>query len=262
MRVRRIGSRDNAEFKALRALADDPREVRRQGRTLADGPHLVALCLRHASPSRVLVAEGARESPEVAQLLAAAADIERIELTDTLFRAISPVASPTGIAAVFVPPLAAEGIPGGDAVLLDAVQDPGNVGAILRSAAAAGVGNVVLGRGCAGAWTPRVLRAAQGAHFHLRIREQVDLGEWLAVAPVAVVATLPRAARTLFDLDLRPPTWWLFGNEGAGVAPELAAHARTSVSIPLAAESESLNVAAAAAVCLFEMRRQRLGAAG
>lgn len=262
MRVRRISSRDNAEFKALHALAEDPREIRKQGRTLADGPHVVALCLRHARPSHLLVADGAAGNPEVAALLGDAHEIDRIALTDALFRAISPVASPIGIAAVFVPPASAHGVPVGDAVLLDAVQDPGNVGAIIRSAAAAGIGDLVLGKGCAGAWTPRVLRAAQGAHFHLRLHEQAELDDMLAATTVPAIATLPRAPRTIYQLDLRAPHLWLFGNEGSGLSRELADRASIAAAIPLAAESESLNVAAAAAVCLFEMRRQRLADAG
>lgn len=262
MPARRITSRENAEFKSLRALAEDAREVRKQGRTLADGPHLVALCLSHARPSHLLVADGARDNPEVAALLASAGGIERIELPDALFRAISPVASPIGIAAVFAPPPAPGDRLAGDAVLLDAVQDPGNVGAMLRGAAAAGVADVVLGAGCAGAWTPRVLRAAQGAHFGLRLHEQADLGALLAASDTPSIATLPRAARSIYQLDLRAPCFWMFGNEGAGLAPELAARASYSASIPLAAETESLNVAAAAAVCLFEMRRQRMAPAG
>jgi TrmH family RNA methyltransferase len=141
--------------------------------------------------------------------------------------------------------------------LLDAVQDAGNVGTLLRTAAAAGVRDVLLGPGCAGVWTPRVLRAAQGAHFGLRIREQVDLADFLENYPGNSVATVARAGQSLYALDLKSPAAWLFGNEGSGLAPALIAAARTRATIPLAAGTESLNVAAAAAICLFEMRRQR-----
>ena len=137
------------------------------------------------------------------------------------------------------------------------MQDAGNVGTLLRTAAAAGVRDVLLGTGCAGAWTPRVLRAAQGAHFVLAIHEQVDLATFLHSYPGNSVATVARDGASLYALDLTRPTAWLVGNEGAGLAPELIAAAQTRATIPLSAGSESLNVAAAAAVCLFEMRRQR-----
>lgn len=258
MTRRRISSRDNADFKSLRALAEDPREVRKQGLTLADGPHLVALCLTHAVPLKyLLLSESALGNPEVDVLIARARDVAVLELGDGLFRALSPVASPTGIAAVFAPPGNSRQAPAADAVLLDAVQDPGNVGAIMRSAAAAGVSDVVLGTGCAGAWTPRVLRAAQGAHFGLRIHEQADLSALLATTATRSIATTLRAATSLYDLDLRQPQFWLFGNEGAGLSPDLAERATIRATIPLAAATESLNVAAAAAVCLFEAVRQR-----
>jgi TrmH family RNA methyltransferase len=142
-------------------------------------------------------------------------------------------------------------------LLLDAVQDAGNVGAILRTAAAAGVRNVLLGPGCAGAWTPRVLRGGQGAHFSLAIREQVDLAAALAAGSAQSVATVARGGRNLYELDLRGPIHWLVGNEGAGLSAELVAVAQLHATIPLAAGTESLNVAAATAVCLFEANRQR-----
>lgn len=262
---RPITSRANPAFKALRALADDPRAPRREGRALVDGIHLVATCLsRGVRIRQILLSESGRQHPEIVALLEQARGIDSLPFSDALFREIVGVATPTGIAAVIEIPPAAVDAPisslAGDMVLLDAVQDAGNVGTILRTAAAAGVREVVLGSGCAGAWTPRVLRAGQGAHFSLRIREQVDLTEMLEAyrgTGIATVATVVHAGENLYALDLRQPVVWLFGNEGAGLAPALIAVARHRVTIPLAAASESLNVAAAAAVCLFEAMRQR-----
>lgn len=262
---RPITSRANPNFKALRALADDPRAPRREGRALVDGVHLVATCLaRDVRVRQILFSESGWLHPEIASLREQARGIDSLLFSDVLFREIVGVATPTGIAAVIELPAAPPGgldiSCAGDAVLLDAVQDAGNVGAILRTAAAAGVREVVLGIGCAGAWTPRVLRAGQGAHFSLRIREQVDLTEMLQTCrgtSIVTVATVVHGGEDLYALDLRQPAVWLFGNEGAGLAPALIAAARHRVTIPLAATSESLNVAAAAAVCLFEAMRQR-----
>ncbi len=149
-----------------------------------------------------------------------------------------------------------------DCLLLEEIQDAGNLGSILRTAAAAGVREVHLSRGSAFAWSPRVLRAGQGAHFSLAIREGAALAEVAAAFRGSVVATAPDAPESLFALDLRPPVAWIFGNEGAGISPALAAQATHRAHIPMPGGAESLNVAAAAAVCLFEAVRQRSAGAG
>ena len=251
-----ISSRHNSVFKELRALADDPR---RQGRALLDGIHLVTSCFaRGVGVRQLLVSESGRQNEEICALLQRAAGVDCVLLRDSLFREISGLGTPTGIAAVIdIPPVPADGI-AGDAVLLDAVQDTGNVGAILRTAAAAGVRDVLLGPGCAGAWSSRVLRAGQGAHFSLAIREQVDPAAALAACMATSIATVAHGGVSLYDLDLTGPVLWLVGNEGAGLAAELVAAAKLRVTIPLAVGTESLNVAAATAVCLFEARRQRV----
>ncbi len=254
---KRIASRDNATFKALRAVAGDPR---RHGRTLVDGVHLVTTCLaRGVRIAQLLASESGLRHPEIASLLQNAPGIECLILRDGLFRDISGVLTPTGIAAVIAIPPDPDGEISGDALLLDAVQDAGNVGAIFRTAAAAGVRNVFLGPGCAGAWTPRVLRAAQGAHFSLAIREQADLAGALAVGRATAVATVAHGGTNLYDADLAGPIYWLVGNEGCGLSASLVQAANLRVTIPLADGAESLNVAAAAAICLFEARRQRAG---
>lgn len=255
--MKSITSRDNPQFKTLRTLASDHREPRRRGETLVDGVHLVALCLERGIAIRqLIVSDSGRDKPEVASLMACAGG-ETLVFSDGLFREMTGIEMPVGIAAVIaIPPTPAEPI-AGDAVLLDAVQDPGNVGSILRTAAAAGVRDVALGTGCAGAWTPRVLRAGQGAHFGLRIRERIDLAAMLAECHGKVIATVVGQGSELFDLDLRAPIVWLIGSEGGGLSAELQAKAARRATIPLSATTESLNVAAATAVCLFEMVRQR-----
>lgn len=253
-----IASRQNPRFKELRALVEDPR---RHGAALADGIHLVAACLDRTVTIKLLVtSESGSRNMEVAGLVARAANIDRLQLSDVLYRELTGIGAPTGIAAVIPIPQPGDGPPRGDAVLLDAVQDAGNVGAILRTAAAAGIRDILLGPGCAGAWTMKVLRAAQGAHFSLSIREQADLGAALAGCSGLSIATVAGGGAEVFDADLSGPVCWLFGNEGAGLSPALLAAARLRATIPLATGTESLNVAAAAAICLFEARRQRLKA--
>lgn len=250
-----IASRHNPRFKALRKLADDPA---RDGLAIADGIHLVAACMERGVPVRqLLVSEGGMRNPQVTGLLVRMRHAECLCFGDALFREITGIAAPTGIAAVFAPPRPEASTLRGDAVLLDGIQDAGNVGTILRSAAAAGIVDVLLGPGCAGAWTMKVLRAAQGAHFSLRIREQADLLAAVCDSTVLSIATVARDGQELYQLDLSNPVLWLFGNEGAGLSPSLRAAANVAATIPLAAATESLNVAATAAICLFEARRQR-----
>ncbi len=257
--IKNITSKDNPVVKALRALAVDARETRRQGRTLIDGPHLVAAYRQRLGvPQMLVVNDAAARNEEIQGLLADMPAVQTLSLPDGLFREVSGVATPVGLLAVIAIPEAPTGPVEGNCVVLDAVQDAGNVGAILRTAAAAGIGNVVLGPGCAGAWTPRVLRAAQGAHFVLAIREQIELAAMLNTYAGRTVATVARDGRSLYSLDLSGAIAWIFGNEGAGVSAELVAVASHRATIPLATETESLNVAAAAAICLFEGVRQRV----
>lgn len=257
--MKTITSRDNPTFKELRALACGVRRTREEGCALLDGPHLVTAALdKGLLPDLLAVSESALANPEVCALLARVAAVPVLCLRDALFRELSELAHPVGILArIAVLPAPTFPITG-DCLLLDAVQDAGNVGTLLRTAAAAGVQDVLLGTGCAGVWTPRVLRAGQGAHFGLHIREQVDLQSFLRDYPGVSVAAVAHEGQPLYALTFTQSTAWLFGSEGQGVSPELIAAARQRVTIPLAPGSESLNVSAAAAICLFEMRRQRM----
>ena len=253
--MKALSSRANAQFKALRLLAADAREQRRQQRTLLEGAHLVAAYRdKCGAPEQLIVSAHGMEQAEIRALVAGATP--SLLLADDLFAALSTLATPAGIMAVIPIPAPAPPQARASCVLLDALQDGGNVGAILRSAAAAGVRDVFLGPGCASAWAPRVLRAAQGAHFDLSIAEQADLAQLLQERAGSVVAATAEGGEDLFRLDLTGPVAWLFGNEGAGISAALLALAGRRASIPMAAGSESLNVAAAAAVCLFEQVRQ------
>lgn len=256
--MKRIDSRDNPAFKDLRDLAHDARRQRREGLALLEGLHLVAAALEQGVlPQQLVLSDGALEAPEIAAFLPRLAGVPMLVLREALFRALSELKTPPGILAVIAVPPAPSLPTSGDCLLLEAVQDAGNVGALIRTAAAAGIPHVLLGPGCAGAWTQRVLRAAQGAHFALTLHENVDLAAFLAGFAGQSIAAVAHQGTSLYALELAGPTAWLFGNEGQGLSPRLTALATQRATIPLAKGCESLNVAAAAAVCLFEMRRQR-----
>jgi len=259
--VKTITSADNPRFRALLKLAQSSRERRGAGLSLLDGIHLVAAYVDHVgSPGEIVLSRSGAENAEVVQLLGKAKVDSTLLLSDALFRQLSSVSSPTGIIAVVPTPRVP--LPDrltGSGVWLEDIQDPGNVGSILRSAAAAGIGTVCLSRHSVHAWSPRVLRAGMGAHFSLRIIEGADLQALAQCYSGTIVATAVDQGVPVFDADLSGDVALLFGNEGAGLSPELAALARQTVHIPMPGRAESLNVGAAAAVCLFERVRQ-LGA--
>jgi len=253
-----VNSRGNPLFKALVKLKDSARERRIEGSTLLDGAHLVSAYLeRVGKPHALFVSASAQDATEIKALALAAAPLEPVVLADGLFRELSPVTTPSGVLAAVKIPGAGPVPPAVDCcVLLEDIQDPGNLGGILRSAAAAGVQDVLLSRGCADAWAPRVLRAAMGAHFLLNIVERADLVSFARGYRGQVIATAVRASKTIYDLDLSGPCAFLIGNEGAGLSGDLAA-AGVEAGIPMPGAVESLNVGAALAVCLFERVRQR-----
>jgi TrmH family RNA methyltransferase len=137
-------------------------------------------------------------------------------------------------------------------VFLEGIQDPSNVGAILRSAAAFGAGEVVLDRACADPWSPRALRAAMGGHFKLAVRQVGELEEAIAGFSGKLLCTVPTTGISIGKADLDGRLGWLFGAEGKGVSEKLARRAAVKVTITMAPGNESLNVAAAAAICLHE----------
>lgn len=257
--MREILSADNAAYRHLKRLCQSGRERRKSGQSVLDGMHLITAYQERFGPvSEVYVSEGAWSRPEISQFLALHPGLRQTRLSEKLFGELGLVDTPTGILALIPTPMAGELADSrSDAVLLDGVQDPGNLGSILRSAAAAGFRQVLLSPDCAQAWSPKVLRAGQGAHFQTAILENQDLCAFLASYAGKAAVTVLGARTSLFDADLAGPVAWVFGSEGQGVRPAVQALADTPLAIPMPGGSESLNVAAAAAVCLFETVRQR-----
>jgi TrmH family RNA methyltransferase len=256
--MKTITSRDNPLFKQLKSLAGSSQARRKAGQTLLDGVHLCQVYLQQrGAPLLCIVSAGAAEHPEVAPIVAQIAPAQCISLPDALYDALSPVVNGVGLLFVIdlphnTPPARLQR----SAVLLDQLQDPGNLGSILRSAAAAGISEVYCSPGTVYAWSPKVLRAGMGAHFVLDIFENVDLAAQIGGAAVPVLATSSHADKRIYDLDLRLPVAWLMGHEGQGVSAPLLALATQQVAIPHLGQMESLNVAACAAVCFFEQLRQ------
>lgn len=254
-----IASRDNPLFKRLKKLAESARARREARMTLLDGEHLIEACLDAGTEPHTLVrAASAAEGP-VAVLAARCPHSRRVVLADALFAELSPVATPSGLlaeAAWLNPPA-----PGGTplVVVLEDIQDPGNLGAMLRTAAAAGATRAVLSRGCHDPWSPKALRGGQGAQFVLPVETGVDLVDWLTRFDGVSLALALGEDGGLYAQRLTGPLAVVVGNEGAGLSTAVRAAARARVHIPMRGRVESLNAAAALAVAVFEAARQRAG---
>jgi RNA methyltransferase, TrmH family len=241
--VTTLTSKDNPKVKHWAKLVADHRYRKSQGRALLEGPHLVAAY--QGKPISILVTEKALAGKEIASL----AGKSPIVVSESVFRSIVEAENPPGIAAeIAIPQPQASN---GDVVFLEGVQDPGNVGAIIRSAAAFGIGEVVLDQACADAWSPRALRAGMGGHFNLSLRQVARLD--FAGFDGTLLCTVVKGGKPLRDAKVRGRLGWIFGGEGRGVSQEAERQAKVKITIPIAAES--LNVAAAAAICFYEARR-------
>ena len=256
--MKSISSADNANFKRWLRLVDAPREVRLQRRTLAEGLHLAAAIKAAGCAIEAILVRKGTDRIEVHRWIETlvAAGAAAFELTPGLFDRLSPVERGSGLLLVLPVP-EAQTSAGGDALFLDGIQDPGNAGALLRVAAAAGVRHVLAAPGTVGLWSPKVLRGAQGAHFRLQLHEDIEPAATRSVLPMSWIGASAHTGTPLWDADLTEKAIGLMvGGEGAGLSPAAAAACSRHITIPLASGVESLNVAAAAAICLFERRRQ------
>lgn len=243
-----LTSRDNPRVKRWARLIEDAKFRRKEARTIIEGPHLLlALLQAGLEPVAIIATEAGLKSPEIAALAGDSA----VVVSEGVFGAIVEADNPPGIAAEI--PIPARSQRGEHQVFLEGVQDPGNVGAIIRSAAAFGVGRVVLDPACADPWSPRTLRAGMGGHFAIRIDETRDLEDELGAFAGTLACTVPRGGLPLRKFSFEKPVGWIFGAEGRGISARVAEHAKAKVTIPMASGTESLNVAAAAAICFYEV---------
>lgn len=255
-----LKSRDNALLKHLIKLSGSSRERRLSGTAILDGEHLIeAYCAAQTDSLELIIAsETGMQRPGVKKLMEHAPAHSRALIEDRLLSQISQVVTTSGILALIKtpnPPNLPSRID--DGMYLEGIQDPGNLGSILRSALGAGMREVFLSSGSVFAWSPKVIRAGMGAHFHLAIHENVELRQVRERANGLLIATQSNALKTIYDADLRGPVIWMFGNEGAGLTQAARESSSLNLKIPMAGYTESLNIAAAAAICLFEQSRQR-----
>lgn len=258
-----IRSADNPLVRRLLGLRDSARERREEGRTVIEGAHLLEAFLDNTGqrPDVVVVSDSSVEEGEVSALQSRLDPKTVVSLDDNVFAKISPVAGRNGVLAIIpVPstPLTEAIAVGGLQLWLDGVQDPGNVGSLIRTAAAAGAGAVILGPGCADPWSPKCLRGGMGGQFAARIAVTDDLVSAARSAKGRVLAAGTGSVASVFSTDLTGDVVIVLGSEADGVQPAVTAAASGALSIPMPGNVESLNVGAAGAVICFERLRQIL----
>lgn len=285
--MKHISSRDNPHYKLMLRIAagkrvatdrpqvsadrhlqpdqphsEDQGGVRREGRPLLlEGIHLCQAWLQHQGAPEIALfdAERLAVNVELQALASMLAPGVGHTCDPRLARGLSQVQHGQGV--FFVVPTPVPCVPKRithNCIWLDRVQDPGNAGTLLRTAAAAGIRHAYFSAGCVAAWSAKALRSAQGAHFVMTVYEGVDLRALHERLDIPLLATALDDADSLFAATLPERCAWLLGNEGQGASSELLALAEQRVFIPQVAEVESLNVAVAAGICLFEQRRQAL----
>lgn len=262
--MKHIESKDNPTFKQTLRIAQG-HKVGSPPLIWLEGVHLAQAWLDagHAVESAFFDAQRlvdtANTHTELRALAAAIPSANCLSLSSALMRQLSQVEQGQGVGLlVKAPHYDHSAVIDQNCIYLDRIQDPGNVGTLLRTMAAAGMKQAYLSPGCAWAWSQKALRSAQGAHFAIQIHEQVSANAFIQRLRIPLYATALEQAVSLYDIDFAPQIAWVFGNEGQGVAPALLDAAQRRVFIPQVATVESLNVAAAAAVCVFEQRRQAL----
>jgi TrmH family RNA methyltransferase len=254
--VTSISSRDNPLVQRVRKLAQDPGAYRKLGEVWLEGEHLCdAAVQRGQAIVQAVITEAAWAQPALQRLAQRAQRVAVVP--ESLFKAVSGLESPASIGFLMPWDSQSRAKPGVPTVVLDRLQDAGNVGTILRSAAALGVGQVVALKGTAALWSPKVLRAGMGAHFALHLVEGAQPAD-LTQLRVPLVATSSHAAAELHSTRLPDPCAWVLGHEGQGVDASLMSQCEIELRIPQPGGEESLNVGAAAAICLYESLRQRL----
>ena len=263
-----ISSRDNPLFKELRALQATGSKGQKarlsSGRVLLEGIHIVQAWVSDPALGVLITSDIGIANPEIDALVrehsAACSDTRIIHLDAGLWGELSELANAPQIAGLLSLPESLtrinpshQDVIAGDVLVLDRIQDAGNVGAMLRTAAAAGFVDVVAISGCAHLWSSKVLRAGMGAHRTLRLHEGWSTEQAIKgiAAPFCLASAQGEASLYALDQQLHQPVAWVFGSEGQGISHDFLMHGK-AVSIPMHSQVESLNVATAAAVCLFE----------
>jgi len=256
MQPKFISSRQNALVKQLYRLSQTPSSYQQLEQIWLEGEHLChAYQNKMGAAKAVVYSQSGYEKQQLAYLGASAQEV--YVLSDMLFEQISGLKSAAGIGYLVEPEtMKSEVAPYMPTVVLDRLQDPGNIGSILRSAAAFGFEQIIALKGSCGLWAPKVLRAGMGAHFSLQLHEQCSLEQLQHLLKLPLLGTSSHAEKSLQRLQLPWPCAWVVGHEGQGISAELLQHCNQIVRIDQPGGEESFNAAVAASICMYESSKQ------
>lgn len=260
-RMKLITSAQNEQLKHLAKLLSQSKARRQCGQTVLEGVHLLQSYLESGGkPVQVYLPQSKAGHQEIRRIVGQLPAGLITWVGNEALAKITSLSDSDDVMALIDIPHEQAWPKQGDCVVLECVQDPGNAGTVIRSAAACAVPHVIFSQDSADVWSPKVLRAGMGAHFLLNIHSRVPMSQWLDDYQDRVWATALGGGNqlNLYEMDLRRPAAWVFGNEGSGISAETSAKVSATVKIPMSGQTESLNVAMAATVCLFEQMRQRM----
>ena len=255
-----IVSKENSLVKKIVRLANERKFRENSKLAVIYGEHLIIEALKHNLVTHLIILE--EELNNYQSLLNEHSKLVCNIVSAEVMKKINVLDSMVDIAAVIkiVEPGLMDNCFNQDCLVLENIQDPGNLGTILRAATASGVQNIILSKACVDLYNPKVLRASQGMQFGLNIYYEIDLGRFLSNYSGQVLAFTPHSDRDFYQQDLRLTSALVLGNEGNGLSDEILSQIKNQVSIPMLGDAESLNLAMATTIALFEMARQRLNA--
>ena len=253
-----ITSKDNPTIKTAHALLTQSRQRKKLGKTVIEGTHLLEAYLNAGlTPETVIVSDSGLQNSEIAALLDRLQGVKILTVSDSLYKDIRSLGESLPIMAVIaMPQPSLPNVIDHDCLIINGVQDNGNLGTLLRTASAVGVKTVICTTGSASAWSPKTLRAGMGANFSLSIYENASIENVLVSVKVPLFATSSHTDTIIYQSDLTQPLALVMGHEGQGVDDAIMAQA-TPIALPQPNGQESLNVAIAGALCLYEVLRQR-----
>ena len=262
-----LTSTKNPLVKQLRSLGESAKDRKEQGLFLVEGTHALTEAITTAYPLSIVCCteKWIAANPDLYEQIAGSEEIERLEIvSEEVLQAIATTKNPDGAIAAALMPFCTTSREIAQihslGLALETIQDPGNIGAIVRSAVAVGLDGMLVSSDSVDLTNPKIIRATAGQWFRCAMQTTAYIAEdirKLQAQGIKVIATLANAPKTYWDYDFTQPTLILLGNEGNGLSPELIELADEAVSIPQSDRVESLNVAICAALLLYEAKRQR-----
>lgn len=258
-----LTSTKNPLVKQLRSLGESAKDRREQGLFLIEGTHAITEAITTAYPLSIICCteKWIATHPDLYDQVESLEEIEKLEIvSEEVLSAIATTKNPDGVIAAALLPSREVAQIKTLGLALETIQDPGNIGAIVRSAVAVGLDGMLISSDSVDLTNPKIIRATAGQWFRCAMQTSTHLAEdlrQLQSQGITVIATMANASKTYWDYDFTKPTVILLGNEGNGLSQELIELADEAVSIPQSDRVESLNVAICAALLLYEAKRQR-----